>query len=138
MSSTHCWGCYRPLSSFFHERCPLCGWIICPNCDACSPRCNRAKIKRLHKKGFDINGLHKNGTRYDDNGVDCNGKHKDHKFYVGKRVVYPSLYGKGTIKDCYFKNGSLKVAIVFDNQKSIKDLSIISMLEKGVIKYIDD
>ena len=41
---------------------------------------------------------------YDDNGVDRKGIHRDYKLYVGKRVIYPSLYGKGTIKDCYFKD----------------------------------
>ena len=136
--NTHCWGCRRHLNSKDHEICPLCGWIICPDCGACKQHCNHEKIRKLEKRGFDINGLHKNGTQYDDNGADCTGRHKDYDFYVGKRVVYPSLYGKGTIKDCYFKEGFLRVTVMFDNKKSICDLVIDTALQKEIIKYTDD
>lgn len=135
---THCWSCHRRLNSDFQASCLYCGWIICPDCDTCAPHCNRKKIQGLAKRGFDITGLHENGTKYDDNGVDCNGQHKDYEFYVGKRVIYPSLYGKGTIKDCYFKEGFLRVAITFDNKKSICDLAIEPALQKRIIKYIDN
>ena len=135
--NTHCWGCRRHLSSNIQNTCPYCGWIICPDCDTCAPHCNRKQIQKLEKNGFDKNGVHKNGTIYDDNGVDCNGIHKDYKLYVGKRVIYPSLYGKGIIKDCYFKDGFLRVEIMFDNKKSVRDLAIEVALQREIIKYID-
>lgn len=137
--NTHCWGwgCHRRLSSKYQDICPYCGWIICPDCDTCAPHCNRNQIQELERKGFDRNGVHKNGTLFDDNGVDCNGVHKDREFYVGKRVIYPSLYGKGKIKDCYFKDGFLRVEIIFDNKKTIRDLAIEIALRKGIIKYIE-
>ena len=133
----NCWGCRKHLNSKFQEVCPYCGWIICPDCDTCAPHCNRKKIQKLQKNGFDINGIHKNGTRYDDNGLDCNGKHKDYELYINRQVVYPALYGKGTITDCYFKEGFLRVKISFDNKKSISGVAICSAIEKGIIKFID-
>lgn len=135
---TGCWRCRRMLSSNYQKSCPICGWLICPDCLSCSPKCKHKQAQEAIENPFDANGLHKNGTRYDENGVDCNGKHKDYELYVGKRVNYSAIYGKGTISDCYFNNGSLRVSILFDSKKTIRDLAIVSALEKEIVEYIDD
>jgi hypothetical protein len=36
---TKCHGCQTALSSDEVESCPACGWLVCPNCDACDPEC---------------------------------------------------------------------------------------------------
>lgn len=37
---TGCWKCgENPLDNWVHDRCPVCGWVICPVCGACRPEC---------------------------------------------------------------------------------------------------
>lgn len=32
---SYCWDCKQPISNADSPTCPVCGWIICPNCGAC-------------------------------------------------------------------------------------------------------
>ncbi len=34
--STHCWSCKHPINSDADRECPICGWLICHICGACS------------------------------------------------------------------------------------------------------
>ena len=37
--STVCWSCHEPINNAQYPECPLCRWIICPQCGACSYDC---------------------------------------------------------------------------------------------------
>lgn len=44
---TVCWHCHRSLNSETHQKCPMCGWLIC-SCGSCSQKCLRTEL--LSKK----------------------------------------------------------------------------------------
>lgn len=32
----HCWNDVTPISSNYNDKCPVCGWYVCPTCGGCS------------------------------------------------------------------------------------------------------
>jgi len=38
--SAGCWSCKSPVNNVNNYECNRCGWIICPECAACSPECD--------------------------------------------------------------------------------------------------
>lgn len=146
-----CWRCKTKITSYSDKKCNKCGWFCCPNCGACDPNCGRYNKDGYDKdgynkygydkqgydrKGFDKNKIHKNGTFYDDNDFDFEGAYKYQDRLLNRRIEYKKIYGKGTIKDCYFKEGYLRVIVAFDNGKIVTDISIIPAIRKGLVTLI--
>ena len=51
-----CWSCYTPLNDL--PTCPICGWMICPECGSCrSPLYEGGCVRRFTNKQNEMNQL---------------------------------------------------------------------------------
>ena len=73
----HCWSCKHQITSNTAIRCRICGWYICPLCGACSKDCPHYDSEGYDQYDFNRNKIHRNGTKYDNEGFDADGMGKD-------------------------------------------------------------
>lgn len=101
----HCWRCQTEVSSLFCEKCSLCGWYICNGCGSC-----RQDGCMYSVNGFRADGIHRNGTRYSDEGYDCegfnsDGVHKNGTLYSDSGYDREGYDRKGYNCDGYDRDG---------------------------------
>ena len=95
---THCWFCKTQISPILCKQCKHCRGNICPSCGSCyKDRCVFAL------RGFTQLGIHRNGTRFSDDGYDVDGfdKHGYDKDGYGRT----GFNRKGLDKDGYDRTG---------------------------------